>query len=109
MCILVGGPTLFISLNGKAQPFELHPYCGPCPLSRRDNDTPIAVGREPKGFFDAIERWELGGKQTVGDFCVVPEWCRECSGSGRKVEHVGGRTYLDQGPCEKCNGTRLTK
>jgi hypothetical protein len=100
-CLLIGGPTLFMPMRGKLWPFEMHPYMGPCPLSPKKHK-PLNTHREPPGFWDAWERFDLGGRVIDGTTCVVPEWCEVCERSGYESEK---RMVI--GPCNSCNGKRV--
>lgn len=100
----LGGPTLFIQVGGRQRPFELHPYFGPSLLHAATLE-PLA--NIPKEFWDAIDRWQLGGKKLNGDVAIATAWCPTCKGSGDEIRHVGGRHWEIVGKCKACNGNRV--
>jgi len=104
MHIDVGGPTYQIQLGGKWRPFEDHPYCGPTPLNGRTGEPLTSM---PAAFWDAINRWAVGGKQLDGERCRVPSWCPTCKGEGDEWRHIGGKHYEIAGPCKTCGGKRI--
>ncbi len=67
--MMLGGATLVIKTHGRSYKFEMHTYFGPCPL------TPVT--EEPtdkdhgKKFWDAFERWELGGRLVDGNVAFL--------------------------------------
>lgn len=76
----VGGPTYEIQAAGRIFGFELPHGCG---LVRVDRKTGDELPKEPpKAFWDAIERWEAGGRQMDGQKCIAPRWCGRCRGLG---------------------------
>jgi hypothetical protein len=81
MHVSIGGPRLLMPIgeHGKTVRFELHNYFGPCP---RNKTTDAELTRVPKGFYEAFERWEAGGKLVDGDLCVLPAICPHCGGLG---------------------------
>ena len=104
--ISFGGDLLLIPVAGKEVLFEMHHYFGPHPVSKK---TWYPLERIPKGFWDAYERWSIGGKIVDGDRCIVPPWCPSCRGTGRTIRMIGKRTGIDEGACEQCNGKRVLK
>lgn len=99
-----GGDMLLMPVGNKTVLFELHYYCGPMPCSKK---TLGHLANIPKGFWDAYERWDAGGRLVDGDACVVHDWCRECRGSGHEERHIHGRHYEVVGKCQVCNGSRF--
>lgn len=104
--ISFGGDLLLIPVGGKEVLFEMHRYFGPHPVSKK---TWSPLGRIPNGFWDAYERWSIGGKLVEGDCCIVSEWCHKCKGNGREIRMIGKRTGIDDGPCKLCHGNRTLK
>ena len=102
--ISFGGDLLLMPIESKTVLFELHRYFGPHPVSKRTFDP---LERIPKGFWDAYERWDLGGKLVEGETCVVREWCPACKGSGDETTHRGGKHHEITGRCKSCDGVRL--
>ena len=101
----LGGRTIVMPIGkSKTVLFEMHNYFGPIPLNKRTDEP---MDRIPKAFWDAFERWDLGGKMMDGDTCVTPSWCEECGGHGDKTRHLGGRHYEIIGKCDKCKGARI--
>ena len=106
MCLMLGGPTYLLPAADKVHLFEVHPYCGPTPVGKRGD--PLA-SNPTKRFWDAYERWDLGGRQIADDgkTCVVPEWCGFCGGSGYdEIERVGNQVVIEE--CPKCDGQKLS-
>lgn len=99
-----GGDELLMPVLGKLMLFEMHHYFGPIPLSKK---TGSSLTNIPRGFWDAWERWDLGGKLVNENVCVVPNWCAACRGRGEELEHLGGRNWRVVGQCKKCEGKRL--
>jgi hypothetical protein len=99
-----GGDELLMPVGGKTVLFEMHHYFGPVPLNKK---TGSGLENIPKGFWDAWERWDLGGKLVNENVCVVPEWCSLCRGRGEEVRHLGGRHYQVVGECKKCHGKKI--
>ncbi len=69
-CLLVGGPDLHITVDGRVYCFEMHPYCGPVILGKRGD--PLALQPAKKSlFWVAVDCWVEQGKQidTVNN-CV---------------------------------------
>jgi len=64
VCILAGGPTLIISVGGKDERFEEHPYCGPMPVNARGEERTL---RPRHAFWTAVTQWYAGGKQILPD------------------------------------------
>lgn len=102
--ISFGGDLLLMPIGAKTVLFELHRYFGPHPVSKNTFDP---LERIPKGFWDAWERWGVGGKLVDGETCVLKPWCETCEGSGDEKRHAGGRNYEITGKCKSCNGARL--
>lgn len=102
--ISFGGDLLLMPLGAKEVLFELHNYLGPHPVSKK---TLAPLERIPHGFWDAYERWDVGGRQVDGETCVLREWCQLCKGSGEEMRHLGGKHYECVGKCKSCNGARL--
>lgn len=99
-----GGDLLLMPIGTKTVLFELHHYFGPHPVSKKTFDP---LERIPKGFWDAWERWDVGGRLVDGDLCILRHWCKVCDGSGDETKHIGGRNYEIVGKCKTCNGSRL--
>lgn len=102
--ITVGGPELLMPVGLRTVLFEMHQYFGPVPMSKT---TGSALANIPRGFWDAFERWEAGGKLVVESLCVCREWCSRCEGLGDETRQIIGRHYEVLGPCKRCNGDRL--
>lgn len=87
-CILFGGSDHKIRLGGEIYIFEMHPYCGPIPLSKRGN--PKQLG--PKHlFWRAVTWWNESGRQVdEAGFCV---WTEPPSIFENAV-HIGGRHWM---------------
>jgi hypothetical protein len=101
----IGGPFLrLVTSSGREVLFEMHAWFGPHPVSKKTRDP---LDRIPAGFWNAIERWELGGSLVDGDRCVVPQWCGNCDGIGRETLCIDRLNRVDLGPCKACNGTRI--
>lgn len=97
----VGGPILKITLDsGRVVHFEIHNYFGPMPLNQR---TGCELSRCPAGFWDAILRWQEGGRLVDGDVCLVPAWCEKCDGRGTVRDERSKLMRL----CKECSGTRI--
>lgn len=104
----LGGPTLYLETNGKMFVFEMHYYFGPCLLTPKTEEP--TNRNPPKVFWDAYERWEIGGKLVDGSNCVVREWCRMCKGTGNingKLIQVGRRRGFEAVTCPDCGGGKL--
>lgn len=68
--ISIGGPNLFIKVDGNLFRFEMHPRFGPCPL------TPTGIekrGDHPLRFWRAVQRWSNQGRRLKGNACVWDE------------------------------------
>lgn len=65
-----GGDMLLMPVGKRTVLFEMDRYFGPVPLCKRTEDPAMRV---PKGFYDAYELWEAGGRMVDGDLCVLPE------------------------------------
>ena len=102
--ISLGGSLLRMPIGQKVVLFEIHRYFGPHPVSKKTHDP---LQRIPRGFWDAYERWDLGGNYVDGDMCVVPDWCKVCGGVGRESKAYGGKHFKFIGACKSCNGLRL--
>ena len=103
--VSLGGDFLLMPVGDKTILFEQHRYFGPWPLNKTTQDP---MTRVPKGFWDAIDRWRLGGQLVDGDLCVVSEWCESCGGTGQE-RLIVGRLIQSTGPCKSCNGARLAQ
>lgn len=102
----IGGPTLYLIANFKKVPFEMHRVFGPIPL--KGNGDPRQ--NIPRGFWDAYERWDLGGKLVDGQTCVVPAWCRMCGGAGYiegEKRRVQRRLCSEALTCPVCGGKKI--
>ena len=108
VCIMVGGPVYRIQAGGRWFAFEMHPYCGPCPVRR---DTHEELTRDPgKAFWDAIERWCANDEQVSGDEAIAPAWCPSCTfDRGSEVRALGGKHFEIVGKCKQCGGSGLIK
>jgi len=104
----LGGPVLEIVASGKLFAFEMHNYFGPqmvTPQRHEPTDADL-----PKAFWDAFERWELGGKIVEGIRCVPPSWCRMCDGDGYIL---GEKVRIDRKLCSEavtcpvCDGKKI--
>lgn len=103
--ISLGGAMLLMPVGGKTVLFEMHDVFGPIPCSKVTQE-PLAT--VPSGFWNAYERWDIGGKLVDGNLCVVPSWCATCGGTGDHLRHLGGKHWEDLGPCRACNGKRIS-
>jgi hypothetical protein len=103
--VSLGGPTLQLTTCGKTYKFEMHRFLGPCALTLK---TEQPTNRDHgKKFWDAIDRWYLGGKLVDGNVCVVPEWCSTCNGHGEVPDgHKVGRVLMVK-TCPVCGGKKV--
>lgn len=101
--VTVGGPILLMPVGiGRLVRFEMHSYCGPCPVTKTGSE----MRSVPNGFWDAVDRWCAGGKLVDGDRCVVPLWCKRCRGQGNEAEPIGGRHFTAT-TCVMCHGKKV--
>lgn len=101
--ISFGGDLLLMPVGSREVLFELHHYCGPIPCNKKTLDP---MDRIPTGFWDAFERWDVGGRLVDGELCIVRHWCKACNGSGDDMQ-VSVRHRKTVGKCKTCNGSRL--
>lgn len=99
--ISLGGRELLMPIGKRTVLFEMHRYHGPMPVNKK---TGCGLERIPEAFWDAYERWDLGGQLVDGDLCVLREWCPECKGSGMEID-LSIREVI--GKCKMCNGSKL--
>lgn len=86
-CILTGGPTHTITVDGKVMTFEMHHYFGPGVL-KKDGD-PYARQPGPRHpFWDAVTAWCKQGKRLTDDGECIWEPEKE-----PELEHLGGKHY----------------
>lgn len=101
--VTIGGPILIMPVGrGRLVRFEMHHYCGPCPVTKNGSE----MKSVPQGFWDAVDRWCAGGKLMHGETCVAPPWCIQCRGEGNELESLGGRHHVAR-TCERCHGLRI--
>lgn len=98
VCLLMGGPTLWVNYRGRMRPVEDHPYCGPNLMSLKDYAQPLA--NQPLDFLEMMDRWCAAGKPTRGDQMIVPDSCRQCGGDG--VVGTDGLRMRESGDVERC-------
>lgn len=68
--VLVGGPTLKISVNGKLIAFEDHSYCGPTMLNRHGDP----LKNQTPEFLTATTLWAQQGRRVQDGLC---QWDHE--------------------------------
>lgn len=98
-CLTLGDPVREIDVRGKVVAFEDHRIFGPMPVHRKTHE-PLKTNPS-LAFYDAWERWKIGGKKLDGIRCVVPEWCHRCKGEGMTVYGVMAHT------CKRCGGIKI--
>lgn len=66
ICLLAAGEVYKLSAADQEWCFEMHPYMGPCTVSPKlfIPDPPTKASRH---FWDAYERWNLGGRVFTGN------------------------------------------
>ena len=101
--ISIGGEDLKIDTGKRIVTFEMHRWAGPTPLNRHGDP----LTRIPSGFYDAIDRWESGGKLVVDGVCVVPEWCQYCKGTGDAIKALAPGHFEVTGRCKACDGIKV--
>jgi hypothetical protein len=82
--VLMGGPEHDISVNGKIYHFEMHPYCGPIALNKRNGE---ALKHQFGPFLEAASLWAQQGRRVENGMCI---WDREPKPI---LKHLGGRHY----------------
>lgn len=93
----VGGPDRTIQVDGVRYRFEMHPYCGPCPLD--DDGEPLEEPDAfPKRFWEAVSHWAKNQKTDADGLCIW-EWPPEPI-----TTHLGGRHYMVTGYTEPRKG-----
>lgn len=103
--LTVGGPDLTIVVEGGREVlFEMHHWHGPHPIDKKTLDPLDSI---PRGFWDAIDRWQEGGMLVRESVCVTPKWCDKCRRTGYKLIHLFGKHYEVDGKCSECNGSRV--
>lgn len=60
-CILTGGLDYKIGVGGRIIPFEMHPYCGPCALTKTGRELKLGP-RHP--FWNAVTLWNEQGRRV---------------------------------------------
>lgn len=85
-CILLGGPVLTIAVDGVDYRFEMHPYFGPMPVTKRDRERRLGSRHR---FWVAVTAWDRQGKKVSGERC---EWQEPPSPLDGMV-HLGGKHY----------------
>lgn len=83
-----GGPDRkIVDETGKEWRFEMHPYCGPMPLTKTGE--PMKTEPSPKSSFWRVVTWwaQQGQQIDAGGLCV---WQRPRQ---PKMIHLGGNHY----------------
>lgn len=109
--LAIGGPTLFLFVGVERFAFEMHNYFGPMPLTPKTLEPTCKL--PPQRFWDAYERWELGGKLVAGSICDVPEWCQHCEGKGHTISdtktRIGRIMAHETQQCPMCHGAKIDR
>ena len=106
-CVLTGGPTHWINIGGQKLPVELHPYCGPTLMCKRDTSEPRKT--YPTGFWKAIDRWVKGGQVIKDGILIVPDQCGQCGGLGLVdiATKLRPRRSCEVETCPNCDGKEV--
>jgi hypothetical protein len=87
-CVLIGGPTRRIAVDGREWTFEMHPYCGPAVLGKRGEILDVQPG--PRSlFWLAVWAWKDQGERIDAEGRCV--WDRPAP---LKVKHLKGGHYF---------------
>lgn len=73
VCLLAGGDLYTIGVDGKEYLFEMHSYCGPMPLRKRDLEGRTLGPRHP--FWTAVSLWAAQGRRATGGGTGTPSRC----------------------------------
>lgn len=73
ICLLTGGDLYTIVVDGKEFLFEMHSYCGPMPLRKRDLESRTLRPRHP--FWTAVSLWAAQGRRATAAGPNLPARC----------------------------------